>query len=250
MRKVFASLGREDWALCVSQSTKNDLCEHFRIDGSRAFVTPLAAAPEIFHPCTDSDWICAVRWKYGIPAAPYYLSLNTLEPRKNMRHAITSFARLLREQNLPDLNYVLVGAKGWGYEPILKAIEEAGSIGERIICVGYVDEEDLAPLYSGALGFVYPSLYEGFGLPPLEAMQCGVPVITSNTSSLPEVVGNAGIMVDPYDEDELSQSMWEIYRNAPLRAQMQAKSIARAAEFSWDRCIAETVAAYRTALAC
>ena len=118
----------------------------------------------------------------------------------------------------------------------------------RIVITGYVPDEDLAALYSGAMVFVYPSFYEGFGLPPLEAMQCGVPVIVSNTSSLPEVVGDAGILVDPKDGDAICQGILNIYRDNILKMQMTANSLKNAERFSWKRCAEETLAAYRTSL--
>ena len=114
---------------------------------------------------------------------------------------------------------------------------------------GYVPDKDLAPLYSGAMMFVYPSFYEGFGLPPLEAMQCGVPVITSNTSSLPEVVGEAGMMVDPQDADELCQAMLKIYNSAEVRQKMSVDSLAQAQKFSWKRCAEQTIDTYKAAKA-
>lgn len=119
---------------------------------------------------------------------------------------------------------------------------------ERIILTGYVADEDLAPLYSSALAFIYISLYEGFGLPPLEAMQCGTAVITSNRSSLPEVVGEVGIILNPFDEDGACQAVLELYCNAALREQMSGCSIERSRQFSWDRCVRETIAAYQIAL--
>jgi glycosyltransferase involved in cell wall biosynthesis len=141
-----------------------------------------------------------------------------------------------------------VGAKGWRDEGIYAAIEDAGVVRDQIILPGYVADADLAPLYSGALAFVYTSLYEGFGLPPLEAMQCGVPVVTANTSSLPEVVGDCGLTVDPADADALSQAMLDLHRSAPLRAELAQKGLARSRHFTWDRCVHDTVAAYRAAV--
>jgi glycosyltransferase involved in cell wall biosynthesis len=249
MDRAFRSLAPDDWAICISQATRNDLCDRFGIDPARTFVTHLAASSDLFHPCSDSRRISAVREKYGIPDAPYFLSLNTLEPRKNMDLAIRSFVRLVQEQRARDLCFVLVGTKGLDWEEIANTVSRAGWAREQIILAGYVADEDLAALYSGALAFVYPSLYEGFGLPPLEAMQCGVPVITSNTSSLPEVVGDAGIMLDPGDADGLSHAMCELYGKPSLRETMRSKSLARAKQFSWRRCARETIAAYKTALA-
>jgi glycosyltransferase involved in cell wall biosynthesis len=246
--EAYRSITPADWALCVSQSTKNDLCEHFGIDPARVFVTHLAAAPELFHPVTDQARIEAVKAKYGVPDGPYVMSLNTLEPRKNMDHAIRAFTRLAMQEPGLELRFLLVGGKGWRYGKVLEALEAAGPVRDRIVVPGYVADEDLAALYSGASAFVYPSLYEGFGLPPLEAMQCGVPVITSNTSSLPEVVGDAGILLDPNDADGLSQAMLEVCSRPALRESMSAKSLERARQFSWERCTRKTLAAYRTAL--
>jgi glycosyltransferase involved in cell wall biosynthesis len=132
---------------------------------------------------------------------------------------------------------------------ILAALEAPGVPRDRIVLAGFVPDDELAALYSGATAFVYPSLYEGFGLPPLEAMTCGVPVIASNTSSLPEVVGEAGILLDPHDADGLSQAMLALYRDGRLRAELAARSLARAECFGWERFTRRTLDAYRAALA-
>jgi glycosyltransferase involved in cell wall biosynthesis len=247
-KKTLASISQKDWVICISQCTKNDLCNYLKIDESRVFVTHLAAEPSVFYPCHDAAKIASTRSKYGIPDAGYILSLGTLEPRKNIDHAIRCFAKLIQEQNIKDLYLVLVGTPGWKYDKIMEEVSKQGLLKERIIFTGYVPESDLAALYSSALAFVYPSFYEGFGLPPLEAMQCGIPVITSNTSSLPEVVGEAGIMLDPKDTDGLCDSMLQIYNKPSLRETMSLKSLAQAKKFSWERCTQETLTAYRTAL--
>jgi glycosyltransferase involved in cell wall biosynthesis len=247
-KKTLASISQKDWVICISHSTKNDLCNYLNIDASRVFVTHLAAEPSIFYPCHDAETIAATRSKYGIREAGYILSLGTLEPRKNIDHVIRCFAKLIQEQNIKDLYLVLVGTPGWKYDKIMEEVSKKSWLKDRIIFTGYVPESDLAALYSGALTFVYPSFYEGFGLPPLEAMQCGVPVITSNTSSLPEVVGNAGIMLDPKDADGLCQSMLEIYNRPLLREKMSLQSLEQAKLFTWERCTQETMAAYRTSL--
>ena len=158
-----------------------------------------------------------------------------------------SLDRGFKQQSV-DLRLVLVGTKGWNYDKILEAVRTMELSEERIILTGYVADEDLAPFYSGALAFIYVSLYEGFGLPPLEAMQCGTPVITSNRSSLPEVVADAGIMLDPFDEDGACQAILELYRNTALREQMRRRSLERSRQFNWNRCVSETIAAYRIAL--
>lgn len=244
---VVRSIGPDDWAIAISHATKRDLCNYAGIDPARVFVTHLAASG-LFARCDDSGRLAAVREKYGIPAGRYVLSLSTLEPRKNIEHTIRCFVELVQQQHVNDLHLVLVGTKGWDYKTIFDQLDNYSALKDRIIITGFVEDSDLAALYSGAAMFVYPSIYEGFGLPPLEAMQCGVPVITSNTSSLPEVVGDAGIMVDPSDVDSLCHSMFRIYSEPSLAAEMAAKSLERAKLFSWERCAQETVRAYKAAL--
>ncbi len=248
MDRVYKSLHPGDWALAISESTKADLCEYRGIDPARVFVTHLAADPELFNPCVDAGTVATIRERYGIPESAYILSVNTFEPRKNIDHAIRAFAQLVQQEHMPGLNLVLVGGEGWKYEGVLDAIQEAEAVRERIIVAGYVRNEDLAALYSGALAFVYPSFYEGFGLPVLEAMQCGAPVIASNTSSLPEVVGNAGILLDPRDVNGMAHAMFELYRSSCLRDALRTKGLVQAKKFSWERCTRETLTAYRMAL--
>ncbi|AJE04188.1 glycosyltransferase family 4 protein [Geobacter pickeringii] len=241
------SIRPDDWVIAISQSTKNDFCSWTGFDPARVFVTPLAASGEFFR-CSDPGRNSAVRHKYGIPEGHYALSLCTLEPRKNIDQTIRCFVRTVREQRIPDLSLVLVGTKGWYFDRIFDEIANSAEIRDRIVVTGYVPDEDLASLYSEAMMFVYPSLYEGFGLPPLEAMQCGVPVITSNSSSLPEVVGSAGIMVSPTDSDALCQAFLDIYRNAELRDDLSRRSLEQAKKFSWEQCAIDTVTAYKAAL--
>jgi len=245
---IMNSLKPTDWAISISHFTKKDLCEYTGINPERVFVTHLAADPGLFYQCNDSVRIASVRKKYGIPDAPYILSLSTLDVRKNIDHVIRCFSKIVRQENIKDLYLVLVGTKGWNYDKIFKEIDNNPLLKERIILTGFVDDQDLASLYSGALTFVYPSFYEGFGLPPLEAMQCGIPVITSNISSLPEVVGDAGIMLLPDDADGLCHSMLEIYLKPSLRENMSLKSLEQAKKFSWERCTREIIAAYKVAL--
>jgi glycosyltransferase involved in cell wall biosynthesis len=248
-KKILAGIGPETFVISVSESTKQDLCNHLHgIDPGRIFVIPLAAG-EDFYQCTDAEIIAAIKKKYHIPRDwRYLLGVSTLEPRKNIDHTIRCFVRLIREQKIDDLCLVLTGAKGWDYDRIFGEIANSVDVQDKIILTGYVPDEDLSPLYSGSLSFVYPSLYEGFGLPPLEAMQCGTPVITSNTSSLPEVVGDAGIMVAPTDSDALCQAMLDLYRSDALRRDLAQKSLLRAKQFSWQKTTRETINAYKKAL--
>ena len=156
---------------------------------------------------------------------------------------------LVRAERLDDLHLVLTGERGWNADGIFAASGELADLRDRIVFTGYVDDVDLAPLYSGALAFAYPSLYEGFGLPPLEAMQCGTPVVTSNAASLPEVVGDAGRMVDPADGAGLAQALLDLYRDPALRADASARGLLRARQFTWARYAERCVAGYRAALA-
>jgi len=248
MRETIAQIGPDDWVFAVSESTKRDLCNHAPIDPERVFVIPLSADRERFYPCPDPERQRAVRAQYGVPEAPYLLSLCTLQPRKNLEHLIRCFNRLVREEKLADLHLVLAGAKGWKEGPIFDAIQELGPLKERVVVTGFVADEDLAPLYSGALAFAYPSFYEGFGLPPLEAMQCGIPVLSSNTSSLPEVIGDAGILLAPTDLDGWCQAMRDLYADSALRAALREKALAQSVQFSWERCAMLTVEGYQTAV--
>jgi len=246
---MLKSIGPEDYVLAISKATKNDLCSYLKVDPSHVFVAPLAASPDLFHPVPDCTRIDAMRSRYGVPSgAKYLLSVNTLEPRKNIEHALRCFAAVLQESKIDNLYFLLVGTHGWDVTSIMTAISDANVASHRVILAGYVPDEDLASLYSGAVAFVYPSHYEGFGLPPLEAMQCGTPVITSNTSSLPEVVGDAGITVSPTDGDALSQAMSDLYLKPEVRAGLARNSIARAREFTWSRYTDDVVNAYRAAL--
>ncbi|MFZ0751992.1 MAG: glycosyltransferase family 1 protein, partial [Pyrinomonadaceae bacterium] len=180
----------------------------------------------------------------------YFLSLAAPQPRKNLAHLIRCFFRLLEEQPGLDVKLVLAGSKsqGWMYDEVFEAAAAAPKYRDRVAFTGFVADEDLAALYSGALGFIFPSLYEGFGLPPLEAMACGTPVISSDATALPEVVGGAGLMVKPTDEDALCEAMLNLLNDSRLRQELRRKGLERASEFSWQRCAAETVNVYRTAV--
>ena len=249
MKATYNSITPESWVLCISQSTRNDLLNYLgnKVDPQRVLVTELAAS-DTFYQSTDQESNRNIREKHSIPDAPYVLSLCTLEPRKNIEQVVRAFVKLNAEANTKDLHLVLVGTKGWYFDKIFAEISSNAELRSRIVITGYVADEDLAAIYSDALFFVYPSFYEGFGLPPLEAMKCGVPVITSNTSSLPEVVGDAGIMISPTDLDDLCEAMFTIYKNPSIQQRMRIKSLERASLFSWERCGNETVDAYKASL--
>lgn len=246
--RMLRMLKPQDRCICISEATKNDLCRFTGLSPERAYVSHLAADPGIFYPFTDIQRQVEIRQKYNIGTVPYILCLCTLEPRKNIDHVLRAFARLVREGRAGNTRLVLTGTKGWDFDRIFNEIDNNPELHKRIVLAGYVPDEELAALYSGAMVFVYMSLYEGFGLPPLEAMQCGVPVITSNTSSLPEVVGDAGIMLDPQDLEGLCRALQEVVVNPELHTEMSKRSLVQAANFSWDRCVEETIAAYKNAI--
>ena len=222
----------------ISSYTKADFLKHLpHLKPENIIVTPLAC-DERFKPA-NADEIAKARKKYNIPENKKYIfSLCTLEPRKNLIRAVKCFANFISKNNIDDLVFVLGGAH---WDAFIEKLEnEIGSLDEniksRILKIGYVDDSDQAALYSGALFFVYTSAYEGFGLPPLEAMSCGTPVITSNNSSLPEVVGQAAIMID-YDDDAAHIKAYEsYYYNENLRKENSKKGLERAKLFSWEKC--------------
>jgi glycosyltransferase involved in cell wall biosynthesis len=249
--KLLASIDpKRDWVVCVSENTKQEFCNYTGMSPARVFVTPEAAA-EHFRPERNPDRLATARQKYAIPRAPYFLTVSNPQPRKNLPFLIRAFSRLLREQPEVDANLVLVGSRklGWMNQELELAMAECPELQSRIIFTGYVDEADLAAIYSGAWAFVFPSLHEGFGLPPLEAMACGVPVISSNASSLPEVVGDAGVLIDPKDGNALGQALWQVHRDRALRESLAARSLTRAATFSWNKCADQLTTVYRTAAA-
>jgi glycosyltransferase involved in cell wall biosynthesis len=248
LRRNLSSLRQDDWICCISQWVKDDICERLAFAPERVFVTTLAASPNTFYRCTQAEAVDVVRSRYNIPRdTPYLLSLCAVEPRKNLPHLIRCFGKVLASGEAPDLRLVLVGGQNISQRDTLAAHIASAGLDGKIILTGYVPDEDLAAIYSAAMAFIFPSLAEGFGLPPLEAMQCGTPVICSNATSLPEVVGEAGILVHPKDEEALCQAMLRLLNSSSLRQELSAAGIQRAGNFSWQKCVQETIAAYRHA---
>ena len=249
-RAIVDSIDRErDWIICNSTCTKADFCGMTAMSPERVFVTPFAAAHEVFHPEDDPLRIASVLGRHGIGSRPYLLSLCTLEPRKNLARLVRAFFAMVADQRWPEVLLVLVGPTGWKADALFASLDERPGSRARVVLTGYVPDEDLSALYSGARAFVFPSLYEGFGLPALEAMQCGVPVIASRTSSLPEVVGDDALTVDPTDEDALAQAMLELLSDAERARELGRRGLERSKQFSWARTVEETVRAYRVMLA-
>ncbi len=234
---LIKGLREEDYGFAISDCTKRDFLRFSpRLKPDNVSVLSLAAS-EKFHPVDDHAELRRVREKYHIPdGCRYILSLCTIEPRKNLGLALEAFGRLLEETRSKDLVFVLGGGQWGRFEGKWAAtLEKLAPWRDRIIHAGYIDDADLAALYAGAEQFVYPSLYEGFGLPPLEAMQCGTPVVTSNVSSLPEVVGDAAIMIDPTDASAIATAMRNLHEKPELRMNLRRRGLARAAEFTWRR---------------
>jgi glycosyltransferase involved in cell wall biosynthesis len=228
--------------LVPSEHTRRDICETYSLKPERVSVTPLAA-PAHFAPIEDEREVRRVSEFYKIEG-DYILAVGSIQPRKNLTRLIAAYADLRRarpQANLPKL--ALVGKKAWLYDETLRAIETSG-LGDLTVLTGYVSEGDLPALYTGALCFVYPSYFEGFGLPPLEAMQCGAPVIAGNRTSLPEVVGDAGLLVDPFDKDALRAALARLIDDSDLRARLRVKGLERARHFSWRETAHLTLKAY------
>lgn len=246
MRKILESIDEHTTPICVSEATKKDLCEATGLSPERVSVVHLAASKDVFYQETNTSKIQKVLKKYNIATdSKHLLSVSTLEPRKNIERTIRAYLKLIQQEHINDLNLVLVGTKGWQFDGIFEEIKSNPALKERIITTGFVADEDLAALYSSAIGFVYPSLYEGFGLPPLEAMQCGTPVISSTKSSIPEVVGDAGILVEPTDETAISAAMLRFYQDESLRTELSHKALLQAAKFSWERFTNEHIKIYQ-----
>jgi glycosyltransferase involved in cell wall biosynthesis len=201
------------------------------------------AAGAAFRPA-DAATIQAARQRYGI-GSEYILFVGTIEPRKNIPFLLQAYARMKEmwqgSATMPQL--VLAGKKGWLCESIFTVLNDL-ELGSSVVQTGGVPIDDLPALYSGACLFVMPSLYEGFGLPVLEAMSCGTPVVCSDVSSLPEVAGNAAMLVSPQDMVGLAAAMQHLCQDEALRGQMRVQGLERAAGFSWERAARETVAVY------
>jgi glycosyltransferase involved in cell wall biosynthesis len=238
-----------DWVVCISESTKRDFMQVTGMNEDRIFAVPLAASPDIFRPEENEARLTSVLGRFGLVDRRYVLSLSTLEPRKNLTRLVSAFAAVAANTDLRDVCLVLVGAVGWKSEPLTEAIRASGLPSERLMMLGHVPDEDLSALLTGASVFAYPSLYEGFGLPPLEAMQCGVPVVTSNTSALPEVVGDAAICIDPTSDHAIAQAITDVLLKPELAAELRRRGLERAKMFTWRRTVDETIAAYGEMLA-
>jgi len=231
--------------VALSEYARQDIIDTYGVSPAKLSVIPLAA-PSNFFPVTDERELQRVKQTYGIHS-DYILSVGSIQPRKNLSRLIAAYSRLRDTQpegKLPQL--VLAGKCAWLYDETLRTIKQL-EVSNSVVLTGYVPETDLPALYSGALCFVYPSYFEGFGLPPLEAMKCGTPVIAGNRTSLPEVVGQAGVLVDPFDVDAIACAIVKVISDSTLRSDLRARGLERALLFDWRTTARQTLAVYQTA---
>ncbi len=232
------SARRADALIAISHSTRADILRRFPIAPTQVFTIPYGV-PSFFHPM-PAPARSPILDKYGLPRE-FVLYVGNLEPRKNLPMLLRAYAECVRRGASQAL--VLVGSRGWMDDEIFATFREL-NLGHRVFLPGYIPQADLPALYSAASVFVYASRYEGFGLPVLEAMACGAPVITSNISSMPEVVGDAGVLVNPDDQAELADALMHVLGDPGLRARLCHDGLERARLFSWERAAQQTLAVY------
>jgi glycosyltransferase involved in cell wall biosynthesis len=240
--RAMKNICKAERIIAISAYTGQMLVEKLGCPPDRIRVVPLGIDPELFHPVEVS---AEFRRRYGLePGRRYLLYVGSENPRKNLPRLVQALAIVRRK--MPRVSLIKVGTPEHltHYELLKNQIHAAG-LDDAFLFIGHVTQEDLASLYSAADAFVFPSLYEGFGLPPLEAMACGAPVICSNTASLPEVVGDAAIMLDPYDIDAWANAILQVLEDDALRQELCSRSLARAAQFTWERTVQQTIRVYQ-----
>ncbi len=226
--RIYNNINDKDFYLTNSECTRKDVLKYFSFVKENNIKTTLLGASSYFQ-----------QSKEEVPIeGKYIFSLCTIGKRKNLEFSIRTFFKFIEKENIQDLKLVLGGSVWTKYEKTLKSVL-SNYDSSKVVLTGYLREEELAKYYSNALCFIFPSLYEGFGLPVLEAMQCGCPVITSKTSSLPEVIGNAGIQIDPTSDKEMIEAMTKMYKDEFFRQLCIERGLLRAQHFSWSKCASE-----------
>lgn len=240
-KHLHKTIDKSQYLITDSEFVRQDIIDTFGVNPEK-IVTTLLGVDESFYPRGEAQ-VAPLLGRYKLKNKSYFLVVSTLEPRKNFKLVIDAYLRLDKKikERYP---LVIVGMNGWEMSQFDKDLEMLKRQG-YLRLPGYVPNEDLPLLYSAAKLFLYPSFYEGFGLPPLEAMACGAPVITSNVSSLPEVVGDAGFMVSPDDAVGLSEKILELVEDDELAESLSNRSVERAKSFTWKRCAEQTMAVYR-----
>ncbi len=232
------SVARADLVLADSESTRQDLMRFLHVPPQRVQVLHLGVEPT-FRPLSDRAYLEGVRARYRLPER-FLLTVGTVEPRKNLPRLLAALAGLPESERLP---LIVAGRPGWLYHESYAAVELL-ALAPWVRFLGYVPDDDLPALYNLAMALAYPSLYEGFGLPPLEAMACGTPVMTSAVSSLPEVVGEAAVLVEPTDTDSIREGLGRLLADAALRARLRTAGLERARAFTWERAAEKLLAAF------
>jgi len=226
------SCKRADHIITISEFSKSEIIKYLDLPEEKISIMPCGVDTSLYHPNYSEEDINAVTKKYGVQGE-YLLYLGTLEPRKNIERLIQAFELLKKESpNIPKL--IMAGRKGWMYESIFDTVKSM-QLENDIIFTGYIEAKDAPILIKGAKIFLFPSIYEGFGMPPLEAMACGTPVLVSNVSSLPEVVGDAGIQVDPFSVNSIKEGIELLIMDEQKRIELSQRGLERAKEFTWDR---------------
>lgn len=239
-KNVHQAARRASFIIADSENTKRDIIKFLHVPEDRIKTIYLAVS-EIFTEKCSLESIARIKNKFSIKK-PYFLGVGSIEPRKNLESALIAFKALF-EFKRNDYQFVLVGGKGWENETFYRLLKKL-NIDDSLIFTGYVPEKDLPALYQGAELFVYPSFYEGFGLPVLEAMASGTPVVTSKTSSLPEVAGNAAILIDPTNVFDLYEAMDAIVTNPILKEELKGKGLEQSKKFSWGKTARQTLEIY------
>lgn len=245
--KVYQSIDANTTVLAISQSTKNDLLNYRKdIKAENVIVTYIAANKDVFYPDSENDRTVQILNKYNLEKNNYFFTLSAMARFKNTKHTIQSFLKYAAEFNNKDIKLLLVGrTREANYDTDIFAQYKSHP---QIVFKDFLPEDELSVVYSNAVALLYMSLYEGFGLPILEAMQCGTAVICSNTSSMPEVIGNAGICIDPTDEDVLCESMNIMFTNTEKRKDYSSLGLERSKLFSWEKYTNDVINAYKRVL--
>lgn len=231
-----------DAIITDSENSRRDIARFFPGAEERTTVIPLAAHSRFRPVSHNRSSSAAARPELHLNDRPYLLYVGTLEPGKNVIRIIEAFDRIAAA--FPDHLLVLVGDRGWLFDSIYEKAR-AAIHGDRIVFTGHLPDDDVVDLFNFCDAFVYPSLYEGFGLPPLEAMACGAPVVTSNTSSVPEVVGDAALTVDPSSVEQIASALRRLLESPDLRQELRGRGLERASRFSWDATARQTLEVYR-----
>lgn len=226
--------------IAISEATKRDIVEILNVRPEKIKVIYAAISSE-FSKIDDRQLIENAIRKYSLPKK-YILFVGTLEPRKNVARLIEAFKKT-KDRIKGEFKLILIGGRGWYYKDIFATISRL-RLNDNVVCLDYIARGDLPLILNGAEAFVYPSLYEGFGLPPLEAMACGVPTLVSDVSCFPEVVGDGALRVDPYSVDDIADGVYRILTDANLRETLEQRGLERVRDYSWEKTARETLTLY------